>query len=254
MIRIVCLLAIGLLPTAAMGDAPKPSPAQLQYKELVEQYEKLGGAQQLADKFLELAKQNARRPVALDALGWILVNVRRGDHPKQASQLILRDHLLDEDLGMLCLELADSTSVEAEAILRAARKTSRHSKVQAAASFSLASYLQNQLKVQEVLLTQPSLRRRLEQFYGRPFTRHVRSLGKEKTVQEIESLYELVVTKHGGVDAQMTEAARTQLIEVRYLAVGRVAREIKGVDLDEVKFKLSDYRGRVVVLSFWGHW
>jgi len=38
------------------------------------------------------------------------------------------------------------------------------------------------------------------------------------------------------------------------LAVGKVAPEISGVDVDGRKFKLSDYRGKVVVLDFWGDW
>jgi hypothetical protein len=37
-------------------------------------------------------------------------------------------------------------------------------------------------------------------------------------------------------------------------AVGQVAPEIEGVDLGGVPFKLSDYRGKVVVLDFWGNW
>jgi cytochrome oxidase Cu insertion factor (SCO1/SenC/PrrC family) len=36
--------------------------------------------------------------------------------------------------------------------------------------------------------------------------------------------------------------------------VGQMAREIEGTDLDGVRFKLSDYRGKVVVLDFWGNW
>ena len=36
--------------------------------------------------------------------------------------------------------------------------------------------------------------------------------------------------------------------------VGMLAPEIEGEDLDGVPFKLSDYRGKVVVLDFWGHW
>jgi hypothetical protein len=36
--------------------------------------------------------------------------------------------------------------------------------------------------------------------------------------------------------------------------VGQPAPEITGEDLDGVVFKLSDYRGKVVVLDFWGHW
>jgi hypothetical protein len=37
-------------------------------------------------------------------------------------------------------------------------------------------------------------------------------------------------------------------------AVGTVAQDISGKDLDGVAFKLSDYRGKVVMLDFWGTW
>jgi len=38
------------------------------------------------------------------------------------------------------------------------------------------------------------------------------------------------------------------------LQVGMVAPDIAGEDLDGVAFQLSDYRGKVVVLDFWGFW
>lgn len=38
------------------------------------------------------------------------------------------------------------------------------------------------------------------------------------------------------------------------LAVGQPAPEIVGVDLNGEPMKLSDYRGKVVVLDFWGDW
>ncbi|HVK12123.1 MAG TPA: MJ0042-type zinc finger domain-containing protein [Gemmataceae bacterium] len=38
------------------------------------------------------------------------------------------------------------------------------------------------------------------------------------------------------------------------LEIGQVAMEIDGEDIDGQRFKLSDYRGKVVVLDFWGHW
>jgi hypothetical protein len=34
----------------------------------------------------------------------------------------------------------------------------------------------------------------------------------------------------------------------------RPAPEIEGEDQDGVAFKLSDYRGKVVLLDFWGNW
>jgi cytochrome oxidase Cu insertion factor (SCO1/SenC/PrrC family) len=36
--------------------------------------------------------------------------------------------------------------------------------------------------------------------------------------------------------------------------VGETARDISGEDVDGKSFKLSDYRGKVVVLDFWGFW
>jgi hypothetical protein len=36
--------------------------------------------------------------------------------------------------------------------------------------------------------------------------------------------------------------------------VGMLAPEIEGPDLDGVQFKLSDYRGKVVMLDFYGDW
>lgn len=38
------------------------------------------------------------------------------------------------------------------------------------------------------------------------------------------------------------------------LNIGQIAPEIDGVDLDGNRFRLSDYRGKVVLLDFWGHW
>ena len=38
------------------------------------------------------------------------------------------------------------------------------------------------------------------------------------------------------------------------LAVGRPAPEIEGVDMDGKPLRLSDYKGKVVVLVFWGTW
>jgi AhpC/TSA family len=36
--------------------------------------------------------------------------------------------------------------------------------------------------------------------------------------------------------------------------IGNLVMEIEGEDIDGQTFKLSDYRGKVVVLDFWGHW
>jgi peroxiredoxin len=38
------------------------------------------------------------------------------------------------------------------------------------------------------------------------------------------------------------------------LGLGQIAPDIEGPDLDGMPFKLSDHRGRAVLVVFWGHW
>ena len=38
------------------------------------------------------------------------------------------------------------------------------------------------------------------------------------------------------------------------LEVGDTIPEVSGKDLDNIKFKLSDYKGKVIMLDFWGDW
>ena len=54
--------------------------------------------------------------------------------------------------------------------------------------------------------------------------------------------------------ADLLDEAKEALAEVTKLALGTAAPEIDGVDVDGVNFKLSDYRGKVVLLDFWGFW
>lgn len=35
-------------------------------------------------------------------------------------------------------------------------------------------------------------------------------------------------------------------------SVGQLAPDIRGIDADETSFALSDFRGKVVLLDFWG--
>jgi len=49
--------------------------------------------------------------------------------------------------------------------------------------------------------------------------------------------------------AQFAEGAR---FEIEHLRLGQVAPDFGATDQDGVEFRLADYRGRVVVLDFWG--
>ena len=49
-------------------------------------------------------------------------------------------------------------------------------------------------------------------------------------------------------------AAEGVIFELEHLAVGMEAPEIEGEDLDGVPMRLSEFRGKVVLLDFWGDW
>jgi hypothetical protein len=51
-----------------------------------------------------------------------------------------------------------------------------------------------------------------------------------------------------------SELCADYTFQVEHLSIGSVAPEIEANDTSGVKFKLSDYRGKVVLLDFWGHW
>ncbi len=52
----------------------------------------------------------------------------------------------------------------------------------------------------------------------------------------------------------LVERAKGNLFEIEHLQIGMVAPDIEGEDLHGETFRLSDYRGNVVVLDFWGDW
>jgi len=66
------------------------------------------------------------------------------------------------------------------------------------------------------------------------------------------------VRKRTGWEAVGTTTFETSKLGVNFgtgkLAVGRPAPEIVGKDLDGKPMKLSDFRGKIVMLDFWGDW
>jgi hypothetical protein len=73
--------------------------------------------------------------------------------------------------------------------------------------------------------------------------------------RESEKLLEEAAEKYPGVktafDGTVGRKARSELFDLRHLTVGKAAPEVKGVDQDGKHFKLSDYKGKVVLLDFW---
>ena len=79
--------------------------------------------------------------------------------------------------------------------------------------------------------------------------------GHDELREQAIELYEKVVDKYADITYWNKESiaseAKDRLFELRDLQLGAVAPEIEGVDLDGKPMKLSDFRGKVVVIHYW---
>lgn len=88
----------------------------------------------------------------------------------------------------------------------------------------------------------------------------VKAKGDSLSEEGFKKQYEMLVKKYGEVKYGRSTVKdfamkKIKAIEIRArVKVGKVAPEIEGPDMDGTKFKLSDYRGKVVMLDFWGDW
>jgi hypothetical protein len=79
----------------------------------------------------------------------------------------------------------------------------------------------------------------------------------DRNPKEAEKVFEEVAAQYPDVTGYRTslaDMAKSQLFEIRNLKIGQVAPDITGKTVDGKKLKLSTYRGKVVVLDFWGDW
>ncbi|HEV3342253.1 MAG TPA: redoxin domain-containing protein [Pirellulales bacterium] len=186
-----------------------------------------------ADRMFDLAKNHPDDPAAVDALTWVVMRAH-GPVTDRAVEA-LGDHLDSDRLSGVCQRLgAMGLTPRNERFLRQVLEKNKSHEVQAYACLSLAQALKRQAE-----------------------RGNANEIPAEKMLKEAEQLFERVVNDFGDVKTLRgtpAEGAESELFELRNLAVGKVAPEIEGEDLDGQPFKLSDYRGKVVMLDFWGNW
>lgn len=102
------------------------------------------------------------------------------------------------------------------------------------AEYGDVPYIRTRDRMLEALLKQPE-----PKWNGRPLTHEDR--------RKMEGL---IARRR----STLGQVAKARLNDWHNLAVGKTAPEIEGVDIHGNPLKLSDYRGKVVALVFWGTW
>ena len=86
---------------------------------------------------------------------------------------------------------------------------------------------------------------------------NARAKDREPHEREAEKFLQQVIDRYADLKHGKTtlgKAAERDLFALQHLALGKTAPDIEGQDLDGKMFKLSDYKGKVVLLDFWGTW
>ena len=189
-----------------------------------------------SQRMLEVANANPKDAAAYSALAWIVRNALNSKAANPAINLLDRNHVSNDKIGGLCQNLGEITGPAAENLLRAILADNPNKNARGLACFGLAQ----------------SLKRRYEDAPPAKKKANPSALFKEvvATYQRVEAEFADVK----GPGRLLGEAAKAESFEFRFLVVGKAVPEITGEDVDGQKFKLSDYRGKVVVLAFWGTW
>jgi len=214
---------------------------------------------------LELARANPDDPVAFDALKFVIRTngTGPGDETARALRMILergyarapRQGPYLANLGILLFQYPD-----AERVLRLVLDENPSRGDRGAACYWLTHYLSTQAKMVRRFREDPSKMKVYERYTAAtPIAKLVKEKDPDALDKESLALLERVVAEFGDVrqDGETRDLggiASGELFARRNLAVGKVAPEVEGTDHEGKTFKLSDFRGKVVVLTFSGNW
>jgi thiol-disulfide isomerase/thioredoxin len=214
-----------------------------------------------ARKMLELATAHPKDPVAYECLTWIVQNSEFGPAAEkpyaEAVHLLATRYADHKDNEKLLERMASSPFASSSEFLKAVSKKHPSPIVRGRAAFYWGLHLKNYCGTVERLHKEPEFARNVELFIGADLANRLKDADTAKLLREAEDVFARVEKDYPLVGYKKTnlgKAAAAELFELRNLAIGKVVPEIEADDTEGKKFKLSDYRGKVVVLVFWGTW
>jgi uncharacterized protein (TIGR03067 family) len=192
----------------------------------------LEGQRLLAPTVLTSVKQRPDHPDAAQLLTWVCVTQAQ-PAALEAAELIVGRFAESPDISNFCEILGGAGSTpfadKCEKYLRTILDQNKHRIVRNRALFALASIVQS---------------------------------GGEARQDEAERLYHQFITEFKDppkgnadtVEQLLLTRAQTEIAEIGSRGLGRPAPDLVGEDLAGKQMKLSDFRGKVVLVSFWATW
>jgi hypothetical protein len=183
----------------------------------------------IIDQVIEITNERDNASLNLRDLAYFVPRIK-GDAQQAILDLVMKQYIDESDAYRIARDLARSPkpTEQTENFLRSLLDKSENERVKAEATLRLAQ-----------VLTKFSASDSGDR-------------DEEELSKEIEKLLDSCVNEFGDIKSVASEA--TGLLNASKLKIGKIAPDIVGVDLDDKEFKLSDYRGKVVVIDFWGDW
>lgn len=211
-----------------------------------------------ASAFLAVAEAHPGGSVALDCFGWVAGNAQDVKLIDFSIGVVLKQHLQQTELSGFVDNISRSSNLSAERALQVILTSSPHREVKGKACYHLGMKKLSAARLARRI--QAAGEEELDVLKGRytevAFTR-ANSL-QPKIIQAVgEKLLERVINDFGDVGGRrrtLGESAASELFEIRRLQIGMMAPEIVGEGIDEKAMKLSQFKGKIVVLDFWGDW
>jgi hypothetical protein len=212
-----------------------------------------------AEKFLQRVVDEF---ADMNSLVQVVQNNASGPSGEQAIEILIKEHMNNPGFASALQQLgAGRPSPSVVKIFRAVIEKSESRDAQGTAALELGQFLKGQAgTAQTVKMLQQYDEARLKQYetaYGAEYVKQMLALDADAATKEAESLLDKVVTEYGdvkGAGSTLGDAAGPDLHELRTLSVGKIVPDVEAEDTDGETFKLSDYRGKVVMVDFWGHW
>jgi hypothetical protein len=183
----------------------------------------------VADAVLKRAQKDEKEAGAVDLIGWLATRAGFMPAGRKAGEILLEKYPDHTAVTQVLENLGRGGSPDAEKTLRKLAESAAKENIKAAATLALAKHLASRV---DSLSKNPA--------------------EMEKVVAESEKQFKIAIDLYKD-NAEKKKAAERGLAALN-IREGKEAPEIKGPDLDGKDFKLSDYRGKVVLLDFWGNW